>query len=477
MLTAAGSTISTTICGAPKNFGFTPRRCGHSSRHVQHAADLHRPRVAPRVARGAVGAARGIPRRLGALRIHARRGAEAGEDDADADRARPSRRPTSPPSSPATPFPARRSSSGARASPRPALAAIIVNNKISNVCAPGGVAAAERICAEAGAPPRLRAGRGPARARPASSAGAFPVDAIAGRAAGRRGRARGRLDPARGRGDRDHRPLPQGPARRRRRRLDRRDRQGRGDDRAQPGHHAGLPPDRPRGPGASSCAGCWPTAVEPDLQLDQRRQRHQHLGHGGPASPPAASPARTRARSSAPCAPCARDLAEDVVRNGEGVRHVIRVAVSNAPDCRVGPRARQGGRQRPPLQVRGGRQRPQRRPAGPGHRQARGRPGRARPTSPGCASRWAGSRSSPAGSFRLDPEKESALVAPPARGRALRQRAAEGRRLRGPPSTSPPTSAASRSRSTSAARAARRPSVLGADLTHEYVSENADYRS
>mgnify|MGYP003349493349 CR=1 FL=1 len=30
----------------------------------------------------------------------------------------------------------------------PALGAIIVNNKISNVCAPGGVAAAERVCAE-----------------------------------------------------------------------------------------------------------------------------------------------------------------------------------------------------------------------------------------------------------------------------------------------------------------------------------------
>ncbi|MEO5957714.1 MAG: bifunctional ornithine acetyltransferase/N-acetylglutamate synthase, partial [Opitutaceae bacterium] len=31
----------------------------------------------------------------------------------------------------------------------PALGAIVVNNKISNVCAPGGVAASERVCAEA----------------------------------------------------------------------------------------------------------------------------------------------------------------------------------------------------------------------------------------------------------------------------------------------------------------------------------------
>src|ERR1035438_10583298 len=30
----------------------------------------------------------------------------------------------------------------------PSLGAILINNKISNVCAPGGVAAAERICEE-----------------------------------------------------------------------------------------------------------------------------------------------------------------------------------------------------------------------------------------------------------------------------------------------------------------------------------------
>src|SRR5476649_1040082 len=32
----------------------------------------------------------------------------------------------------------------------PSIAAVIINNKISNVCAPGGVAASERICAETG---------------------------------------------------------------------------------------------------------------------------------------------------------------------------------------------------------------------------------------------------------------------------------------------------------------------------------------
>jgi glutamate N-acetyltransferase/amino-acid N-acetyltransferase len=38
---------------------------------------------------------------------------------------------------------------GRRRLEAPALAAVVVNNKVSNVCAPGGVEAAERICAEA----------------------------------------------------------------------------------------------------------------------------------------------------------------------------------------------------------------------------------------------------------------------------------------------------------------------------------------
>ena len=69
-----------------------------------------------------------------------------------------------------------------------------------------------------------------------------------------------------------------------------------------------------------------------------------------------------------------RDLAEDVVRNGEGVHHVMRVQVTGAPDARAGAFARQGDRQRAALQMRGGRQRSERRPARAGHRQARRAP-------------------------------------------------------------------------------------------------------
>lgn len=39
---------------------------------------------------------------------------------------------------------------GRRRLDEPALGAVVINNKISNVCAPGGVEASERICAEAG---------------------------------------------------------------------------------------------------------------------------------------------------------------------------------------------------------------------------------------------------------------------------------------------------------------------------------------
>jgi hypothetical protein len=56
---------------------------------------------------------------------------------------------------------------GRRRLAAPRLAAVVVNNKVSNVCAPGGVEAAERV--PSGSPP-TRSSRRP----PASSAGACP---------------------------------------------------------------------------------------------------------------------------------------------------------------------------------------------------------------------------------------------------------------------------------------------------------------
>ena len=238
-------------------------------------------------------------------------------------------------------------------------------------------------------------------------------------------RARGRLGHARGRGDRDDRPLPQGAPGRRRRGLDRRDREGRRDDRARHGDDARLHPHRPGGaPGrAAPDAGA---AVEPtfnsiSIDSDTSTSDTVLLVSSG------RFPARTWPRSGGPSTRV-RGPAEDVVRNGEGVRHVIRVCVVNAAGLRVGPRARQGRRQRAPLQVRGRRQRPQRRPARAGHRQARGA------AAPGTdLSRMritvGGVEIFSAGAFRLDPAKEAGPGRPPEGRGALRERAAQGGRL------------------------------------------------
>src|SRR5512133_3124514 len=66
---------------------------------------------------------------------------------------------------------------GRRRLDAPALSAIVVNNKISNVCAPDGVEAAERVCAEAA---RL-VGCAPSEVLPSSTGvigWRLPVDAM-----------------------------------------------------------------------------------------------------------------------------------------------------------------------------------------------------------------------------------------------------------------------------------------------------------
>ena len=61
---------------------------------------------------------------------------------------------------------------GRRRLDAPALGALVVNTKVSNVCAPGGVEAAERVCAAAADLLGLAPGE-VLPARPGSSAGAF----------------------------------------------------------------------------------------------------------------------------------------------------------------------------------------------------------------------------------------------------------------------------------------------------------------
>jgi len=169
-----------------------------------------------------------------------------------------------------------------------------------------------------------------------------------------------------------------------------------------------------------------------------------------------------------------RDLAEDVVRNGEGVRHVIRVRLSGAPTAEL---ARGLGKAivNAPLfkcAVAGNDPNVGRLVQAIGkHLGARGETidaSRVR-ASMGGIEIFSG------GVFRLDPTKEAALIAH-LRSAELYASAAPVDGVFSAPIDFPPHERCvdievDLGAGTHAA------TVLGGDLTHEYVSENADYRS
>jgi glutamate N-acetyltransferase / amino-acid N-acetyltransferase len=170
-----------------------------------------------------------------------------------------------------------------------------------------------------------------------------------------------------------------------------------------------------------------------------------------------------------------RDLAEDVVRNGEGVRHVIKVGVRGAPDFKS---ARALGKAivNAPLfkcAVAGNDPNVGRLVQAIGKHVGANAPGtdlsHLRVTMGGIEI-FSG------GAFRLDPSKEAALVAhlksaelyksaPPKDGVFL------------PPSDFPAHERCVEIEIDLGNTGAASATVFGADLTHEYVSENADYRS
>ena len=170
-----------------------------------------------------------------------------------------------------------------------------------------------------------------------------------------------------------------------------------------------------------------------------------------------------------------RDLTEDVVRNGEGVHHVLRVRVTGAPTA---GNARSIGKSivNSPLfqcAIAGNDPNVGRLIAAIGkHAGAEGialDPARTRLTMGGIEI-FAG------GAFRLDPVKEKALIAhmkaaelyasvPPADGLTFR-----------PPVSWPPHER-SVEITVELGMGHGEALVLGADRTHEYISENADYRS
>lgn len=169
-----------------------------------------------------------------------------------------------------------------------------------------------------------------------------------------------------------------------------------------------------------------------------------------------------------------RDLAEDVVRNGEGVRHVIRVAVKNAPTPTL---ARALGKAivNAPLfkcAVAGND------PNVGRLVQAIGKHVGAQTSAADLSKlklRMGGIEIFANGVFQLNPEKENALVAH-LRAAELYESAA--------PKDGVFTAAVDFPRhercveiEVDLGHGTHAATVLGGDLTHEYVSENADYRS
>jgi glutamate N-acetyltransferase/amino-acid N-acetyltransferase len=177
-----------------------------------------------------------------------------------------------------------------------------------------------------------------------------------------------------------------------------------------------------------------------------------------------------------------RDLAEDVVRNGEGVRHVIRVRVTGAPD-RATARALGKAVVNAPLfkcAVAGNDPNVGRLVQAIGkHVGERGTGAAGAGAAPldlgGLRARMGGIEIFAGGAFQLDPQKEVALVA------HLRDAELYASAPTADGIFTPPVNYPAHERCVEIdldlAGGAGACTVLGGDLTHEYVTENADYRS
>ncbi len=168
------------------------------------------------------------------------------------------------------------------------------------------------------------------------------------------------------------------------------------------------------------------------------------------------------------------DLAEDVARNGEGVRHVIRVTVKGAPTENT---ARAIGKSvvNAPLfkcAVAGNDPNVGRLVQAVGKYVGACEPGI--PLGRTCMS-MGGIPIVANGEFALDPTKEAALIAH-MKAAELYASAEPKDGVYSPPVDFPPHERCVEVEIDLGAGAASA-TVIGADLTHEYVSENADYRS
>jgi len=360
---------------------------------------------------------------------------------------------------------------GRRRLAEPRLGALVVNNKVSNVCAPGGAEAAERVCAAAAS----LLGLAPGEVLPSSTGvigWRLPVDRMV-------------------------EALPAAVT----------SLQG---ESVLPAARAIMTTDlypkvRRADLGGASLVGIAKGAgmIEPDLAtmlvflltdadlsrealraaLDEAVEASfQNISVDSDTSTSdtvalvsscrrRADPAGFRAALTRVC----RDLAEDVVRNGEGVHHVIRVRVAGAADLRSARGVGKAIVNSPLFQcaVNGNDPNVGRLLCAIGKHAGR----EGLPLDPArVALRMGGEALLEGGAMRLDPEKELRLVRhlrgaelyasrPPADGLTFR-----------PPVAFPPHERCVELEVDLGSGVASC-EVLGADRSHEYISENADYRS
>jgi len=353
----------------------------------------------------------------------------------------------------------------------PVLGALVVNNKVSNVCAPGGVEAAERVCAGTAA----LLGLAPGEVLPASTGvigWRIPADEMlaalpAAVAALRGGSA---LPAAEAILTTDLYPKV------------RRAEAGEGSVVGFAKGAGMIEPnlatmlvflltdlDVPR----DALRAALEAAVEPSfnrISVDSDTSTSDSVFLLSSGKKPAPPPGAFQAALTRVCA----DLAEDVVRNGEGVHHVIRVAVTGAADERTARLVGKAVVNSPLLKaaVNGNDPNVGRLLCAVG--KGAGAVGLA--LDPARAvMRVGGEVVLEGGAMRLDPGREERLVAH-LRGAEAYASALPVDGIFRPPLDYPPHERCVEiAIDLGAGRGAA--TVLGADLTHEYVSENADYRS
>jgi glutamate N-acetyltransferase/amino-acid N-acetyltransferase len=353
----------------------------------------------------------------------------------------------------------------------PSLGAIVINNKISNVCAPDGVATAERVCAAAAA----QLGLSPRQVLPSSTGvigWALPEEAmIAALPAAVGALAPGSVLPAaEGIVTTDLYP-----------KVRRADVGG--------GSIVGIA----KGAGmiepnlATMLVYLLTDIAVPRAELRQMLARATDASFNAISIDSDTSTSDTVVALSSGRVPFAdwgaferalhqvcRDLAEDVVRNGEGVRHVIRVTVREAASLGL---ARALGKAvvNGPLfkcAVAGNDPNVGRLIQAIGKHVGAHAPGT---DLSGLRATMGGIEIFSGGVFRLNPEKEAALVAH-LRGAELYASQPGPDGVFSAPIDFPPHERAVELE-IALGNGAASATVLGGDLTHEYVSENADYRS